>query len=111
MVTWSRVPLTVGEQVSFCLTQLTSAKVRKGDGSFCHVLVYGGTCSMVLSPCVDLICHKLLSCNGFCLLPACSGSKLALKAGKIHLQMECCLFSHRYPFSLDGKASGKYPSL
>lgn len=70
-----------------------------------------GTCSMVFSPCVALICHKLLSCNGFCLLSACAGSELALKADKINLQMECCLFSHRYLFSLMGKASGKYPSL
>lgn len=111
MLTRSRVPLAVGEQVSFCLAQLTSARVCKGDGSFCHLAVYGGTYSVVFSPCVDLICHKLLSCNGFCLLPAYSVSELALKAGKIHLQMECCLFSLRYSFALDGKVSGKYPSL
>lgn len=105
MLTRSRVPLTVGEQVSFCLAQLTPARICKGDGCFCHLAGYGRTCSMVLSPCVDLIYHSFLSCNRFCLLPACSDSELALKAGKIHVQVECCLFSHRYSFAFDGKAS------
>lgn len=54
---------------------------------------------MVLSPCVALVCHKLLSPDEFCLLPACAGSELALKADTIQLQVECCLLSHQYWFS------------
>lgn len=75
------------------------------------MLTCTGTCWMVLSPRVALICHILLSPRKFCLLPACAGSELALQADKIHLQMECCLFSHRYLFSLNRWASGKYPLL
>lgn len=63
------------------------------------MLISTGTCSVVLSPCVALVCWKLLSPDEFCLLPACAGSELALRADTIQLQMECCLFSHRYWFS------------
>lgn len=54
------------------------------------MLMSVGTCSMVLSPCVALVCHKLLSPDEFCLLPVCAGSELALKADSIQLQMVCC---------------------
>lgn len=103
MLTRSRVPLAARGRVSFYVSPNSRPLREFGRAMVVSVILARMEAgSVVLSACVALICHKLLSRKGFCLLPACAGSELALKADKIHLQMECCLFSHRYLFSLNG---------